>query len=268
MFWGATKFDQSHLYCKWDTINSQFKSSSNVCTNTITCGWGDDCSVTLAPTPAPTNEPTPAPTPVPTTMPSTAAEKAKNEYQISLVDNSIDVAFNDSRLDSEIMMTLNVTTANINELSNPIKVYDYDSCNDTEYGSSILGTSVSSGGIATDSNTNGLFSTVPVEVDLNTTDIVRFNNSVSYPGFFNARNESVVLQFCLKPTLGASTVYRNGVAEDTYISYTKIKVQIELDMAMNFSTAAVNIKEDAPTQSTEDAKVEYTCKSMPLRLIF
>ena len=83
-----------------------------------------------------------------------------------------------------------------------------------------------------------------------------------YPGFFNAQDESVILQFCLKPTLGSSEVYNatTGDAVQTYISYTKIKVQINLNMTMDFSSAAVSIKEDAPKQSTEEVTVDYTCE--------
>jgi hypothetical protein len=289
MFYQAKGFDQSHLYCNWGKISSNFKNAAEVCVGTISCGSGSDvCPPTPFPTPVPTHEPTPAPTPAPTPVPTheptpvpthtpttasptisptTEGEKARNEYQVSLIDDSIDVAFTDSRLDSEIMMKLNVTTENIFDLSNHTKVYDYDTCSTIAYDTSILDASVFVEDSVPDADTDGLFSTVPVKVDLNTTDVARFNNSASYPGLFNAHDESVILQFCLKPTLGSSEVFRNGVAEETYISYTKIKVQIELDMAMNFSTAAVKIEEDAPSESTKDANVDYTCKSMPC-LIF
>ena len=184
---------------------------------------------------------------------------AKNEYQISLIDESIDVAFNDSRINSEIVMNLNITTDNVSELSDPIKVFDYDTCKTKEYNSLMLSTFVAGDDNVTN---NGVFSTVPVGVNLNTTDIVSFNNSDVYPGFFNAQDESVILQFCLKPTLGSSEVYNatTGDAVQTYISYTKIKVQINLNMTMDFSSAAVSIKEDAPKQSTEEVTVDYTCE--------
>ena len=166
------------------------------------------------------------------------------------------MAFNNSRLGNEIMMNLNITTDNIDDLSNPIKVFDYDTCGTTEYGSAMLAASA----MLEANTTMGVFSSVPVEVNLNTTDIVSYNNSDTYPGFFNAEDESVVLQFCLKPTLGSSDVVRNGVVETSYISYTKIKVQIKLNMTMDFSTAAVTIKEDAPIQTTKDSSVDYTCE--------
>ena len=111
-----------------------------------------------------------------------------------------------------------------------------------------------------DASTNNVYSSVPIEVNLNTTDIVSYNNSATYPGFFNAEDESVVLQFCLKPTLGSSEVVRNGTVETSYISYTKIKVQIKLNMTMDFNTATVTIKEEAPTETTKDSSVKYTCK--------
>jgi hypothetical protein len=200
------------------------------------------------------------PTVSPTTSPTTAAVKAKNEYQISLIDDSINVVFNNSRLDKELMMDLNVTTGNVPELSDSIKVYDYESCSDTEYDSSMLTASALKGDAVTDASSDGVFSTVPVAIDLNTTDIASFNNSESNPGFFSARDESVVLQFCLKPTLGSIEVYdaEEGEEVETYISYTKIKVQIELDMTMNFDTATVTIKEDALEESTENVNVDYT----------
>ena len=119
-----------------------------------------------------------------------------------------------------------------------------------------------------DASTDDLFSAVPVEIDLNTIDIVSYNNSETYPGFFNTQDESVVLQFCLKPTLGSSEVERNGTVEQSYISYTKIKVQITLNMTMDFSTAAVDIKEDAPKDITTDSDVDYTCKLLIVHLLF
>ena len=201
------------------------------------------------------------PTAAPTTSPTTAAEKAKNAYQISLSNEAIDVAFNATRLNNEIMMNLNITTDNISGLSDPVKVFDYDSCNNTEYGPSMLGASVMKSASVPYADTDGVFSAVPLEVDLNTTDIMRFNDSTLYPDFFNAGDESVILQFCLKPTLGSSEVYRDGVAEQSYISYTKIKIVITLNTTMDFSTAAVTIEEEAPIQSTENATVEYKCKS-------
>ena len=111
-----------------------------------------------------------------------------------------------------------------------------------------------------DASTNNVYSSVPIEVNLNTTDIVSYNNSATYPGFFNAEDESVVLQFCLKPTLGSSEVVRNGTVETSYIAYTNIKVQIKLNMTMDFNTATVTIKEEAPTETAKDSSVEYTCK--------
>ena len=170
------------------------------------------------------------------------------------------MAFNNSRLGNEIKMNLNITTDNIMDLSNPIKVFDYDTCKNTEYGSVMLAASAKTNATLLDASTNDVYSTVPVEVNLNTTDIVSYNNSATYPGFFNAEDESVVLQFCLKPTLGSSEVVRNGTVETSYISYTKIKVQIKLNMTMDFSTAEVNIKEDAPIQTTKESSVDYTCE--------
>ena len=201
---------------------------------------------------------TTCPTPEPSVIaaPIAAAEKAKNAYQISLIKDSIDVAFNASRLDKEIMMNLNITTDNIDDLSNPIKVFDYVTCKDTEYPSAMLAALA----MLEANTTMGVFSSVPVEVNLNTTDIVSYNNSDKYPGFFNAEDESVVLQFCLKPTLGSIEVVRNGTKETSYISYTKIKVQIRLNMTMDFRTAEVSIKEDAPIETTKDSSVDYTCE--------
>ena len=181
---------------------------------------------------------------------------------ISLIGGSIDVAFNASRLDNEIMMNLNITTDFISDLSDPIKVFDYDTCRTTEYDSSMLGASAITNASVPDADTDGVFSAVPLAVDLNTTDIMRFNDSTLYPGFFNAQDEAVIIQFCMKPTVGSSEVYRDGVAEQSYISYTKIKVQITLNMTMDFSTAAVTIEEHAPTESTENVNVEYVCKSI------
>lgn len=153
-------------------------------------------------------------------------------------------------------MNLNITTDNVADLSDPIKVFDYDTCSTTEYDSTMLAASKMEA-----TTSMGVFSSVPVGVDLNTTDIVSYNNSAAYPGFFNAEDESVVLQFCLKPTLGSSDVERNGTVETSYISYTKIKVQIKLNMTMDFSTAAVTIEENAPIQTTKNSSVEYTsCK--------
>ena len=94
---------------------------------------------------------------------------SENDYQISLIDGSIDVAFNDSRFDKEIMMNLNITTGNIDDLSNPIKVFDYDTCNTTEYDSAMLVASAMTNFTVPDASTRDIFSAVPVEIDLNTT---------------------------------------------------------------------------------------------------
>ena len=246
MFNGATSFNQT-LNCEWQK-NPAFPNAYAVCTDTN----GANCSSgnTTCPTPEPSL------TAAPTAAPTATAEKAKNAYQISLIKDSIDVAFNASRLDKEIMMNLNITTDNIDDLSNPIKVFDYVTCKDTEYPSAMLAALA----MLEANTTMGVFSSVPVEVNLNTTDIVSYNNSDKYPGFFNAEDESVVLQFCLKPTLGSIEVVRNGTKETSYISYTKIKVQIRLNMTMDFRTAEVSIKEDAPIETTKDSSVEYTCE--------
>jgi len=168
------------------------------------------------------------------------------------------VAFTNSRSDSEIMMELNITTSNIHDLSDRIKVYDYDTCTDIEYDSTILNATSFTNDSVPDTETGNLFSAVPVKIDINTMDISNRTNSTLYPGFFNVQNDSVILQFCLKPTLGSVEVLKNGIATNSHIAYTKIKIQIKLGMSMDFTTAQVNIKEDAPSVSTEDTNVEYT----------
>ena len=102
---------------------------------------------------------------------------------------------------------------------------------------------------------------MPIAIGLNTTDVVSFNNNETHPTFFSAQNESVILQFFLKPTLGTTVVYSaEGQAMDTYISFTKIKIQIELDMSMSFNNAAVTIKEVSPDEYAKNSEVDYTCK--------
>ena len=257
MLFNAKALDQPSIFCNWQN-NHKFTDGHNVCYNS-NCGWLTTCPPAKA---SPTAALATVLAAAPTAAKRTATEeKTKNAYRISLSDESIDVASNAARHNNEIILRLNITTDNISELSNPVKVFDYKTCKTIEYGPSMLGASAITNASVPYADTDGVFSAVPIEVDLNTTDIMRYNASSKFPGFFNAQDESVILQFCLKPTLGSIEGYRDGVSEQSYISYAKIKIQLKLDMTMDFSTAAVKIEEEAPAGSTENASVEFTRKS-------
>ena len=107
---------------------------------------------------------------------------------------------------------------------------------------------------------DGIYAEVPVLVDINTTDIE--NISSGYPGYFNATNETVVLKFCVMSKLGESTIY-NSTSETnvtTAISYSKVKVQVEIDMKKGFDSASVSVKEESPEDVAEESKVDYERK--------
>jgi hypothetical protein len=60
MFYGATSFNQSHLYCNWQS-NPFLDLGTGVCGQTVDCGWGDEtCPPTNVPTPSPITASTPS----------------------------------------------------------------------------------------------------------------------------------------------------------------------------------------------------------------
>uniref|UniRef100_A0A7S3QIK2 BspA family leucine-rich repeat surface protein n=1 Tax=Chaetoceros debilis TaxID=122233 RepID=A0A7S3QIK2_9STRA len=65
MFNQAVAFNQPQTYCKLQQSNSKFHDGVNVCSGSISCGWGQtDCPATAPPTPFPTHAPTATPTSV------------------------------------------------------------------------------------------------------------------------------------------------------------------------------------------------------------
>ena len=107
---------------------------------------------------------------------------------------------------------------------------------------------------------DGIYAEVPVLVDINTTDIE--NISSGYPGYFNATNETVVLKFCVMSKLGESEMYNStsNTTIKTAISYSKVKVKVEIDMKKGFDSASVSVKEESPEDVAEESKVDYERK--------
>ena len=110
----------------------------------------------------------------------------------------------------------------------------------------------------------GFYAEVPVLVDVNTNDI---ENIVSeYPGYFTAVNDTVVLKFCVMSKLGESTIY-NSTSETnvtTAISYSKVKVQVEIDMKKGFESASVAVTEESPEEEVAESTVDYERKCIVL----
>ena len=107
---------------------------------------------------------------------------------------------------------------------------------------------------------DGIYAEVPVLVDINTTDIE--NISSGYPGYFNATNETVVLKFCVISKLGESTIYNSTSDTNvtTAISYSKVKVQVEIDMKKGFESTSVDVTEDSPEEKVAESTVDYERK--------
>ena len=112
---------------------------------------------------------------------------------------------------------------------------------------------------------DGIYAEVPVLVDINTTDIE--NISSGYPGYFNATNETVVLKFCVMSKLGESTIY-NSTSETnvtTAISYSKVKVQVEIDVEeKGFESASVAVTEESPEEEVAESTIDYERKCIVL----
>ena len=245
MFRGATSFNQPNIYCTWD--NNYFRGASDVCTLGSNCGWGQStCPLTPAPTPVPTPAPTPAPT-----------ISLANKYFIALVENSTVATFNETESDNEIMFNLKITNSNLDAFNgDSITVLNYETCSGEAFAESV----VSAVPDLANKTVDGIYAEVPVLVDINTTDIE--NISSGYPGYFNATNETVVLKFCVMSKLGESTIYNStsGTNVTTAISYSKVKVQVEIDMKKGFESASVDITEDSPEEEVAESTVDYERK--------
>ena len=247
MFDRATSFDQPSLYCNWQS-NSYFKYGSNVCTNGANCGWDQTtCPVTPAPTSTLTSAPTTAPT-----------ISLANKYFIALVENSTIATFNDTESANEIVFNLKITNSDLDGFNGEsVTVLDYETCSGEAYAESIVSAVPD---ISNKMIVDGIYAEVPVLVDINTTNIE--NISSVYPGYFNATNETVVLKFCVMSKLGESTMYNltSNTSITTAISYSKVKVQVEIDMKKGFESASVSVTEDNPEEEVAESTVDYERK--------
>jgi hypothetical protein len=107
MFEGATSFDQPLLYCNWQSKSEIFKASSNLCTATVTCGWGNNtCPTTAKPTPSPTI--TPSPTPAPGFSP-----QIDRSWDMNFLTN-ITVTNVANSLDAELSQSYNISNRAFN----------------------------------------------------------------------------------------------------------------------------------------------------------
>ena len=115
---------------------------------------------------------------------------------------------------------------------------------------------------------DGIYAEVPVLVNINTADIE--NISSSYPGYFTVEDERVFLRFCVKSELGKTTIYNvtSGINENTPISYSKVKVEVEIDMSKGFKTTSVAVEEEIPEEVATDTEIEYERKFTSKVLVF
>ena len=273
MFDGATSFNQTSIYCNWQS-NDDFKNDPNVCSNNgANCGWGQtstSCLGTPAPVPAPTSPPptTPAappttPSPPTTTLVPTISLATK--YFIALVENSTVARFNDTNSANEITFNLNITKSDLDGFNGEsVTVLEYDTCSGEAYAESV----VSAVPDIPNKMIDGIYAEVPILVDVNTTDIE--NISSVYPGYFNATNEeTAVLKFCVMSKLGESTIYNStsNTTIMTAISYSKVKVQVEIDMKKGFESVSVSVTEDNPKEEVAESTVDYERKWFSCNII-
>jgi hypothetical protein len=173
------------------------------------------------------------------------------------VEDSTVATFNDTDSDNEIKFNLNITNSNLNDFNGEsITVLNYETCSGESFAQSV----VSAVPDLTNKMIDGIYAEVPVLVDINTTDIENIGSE--YPGYFTAGNDTVVLKFCVMSKLGESMIY-NSTSETyvtTPISYSKVKVQVEIDMKKGFESASVAVTEDSPEEEIEESTVDYERK--------
>ena len=173
------------------------------------------------------------------------------------MENSTVATFNDTDSANEIVFNLNITYSDLNDFNNEsITVLDYETCSGDAYAESV----VSARPDKSNKVLNGIYAEVPVLVDINTTDIT--NISSDYGGYFNATNETVVLKFCVMSKLGVSEMYNktSNTTIKTAISYSKVKVKVEIDMTKGFESTSVSVTEDSPEDVAKESKVDYERK--------
>ena len=111
---------------------------------------------------------------------------------------------------------------------------------------------------------DGPYATFPVAIDINTTDIGQYDGRPDYPGYFtrNTTLNTVTIKFCVKPELGnvLGVTDQNGNPVISSISYTKIKLIIDIDMEQGFDTASITVVEDTPYQGNQSVQIDYDCK--------
>jgi len=178
------------------------------------------------------------------------------------VENSTVATFNDTDSDNEIMFNLKITDNNLDDFDDEsITVLDYGTCSGEPYAEESVVSAVPD---LANKAIDGIYAEVPVLVDVNTNDIENIGSE--YPGYFTAVNDTVVLKFCVMSKLGESTIY-NSTSETnvtTAISYSKVKVQVEIDMKKGFESASVDVTEDSPEEKVAESTVDYERKYIVL----
>jgi len=170
------------------------------------------------------------------------------------MENSTVATFNDTDSANEIVFNLNITSSNLEDFKDEsITVLNYDTCSGDAYAESV----VSAKPDKDKTVSNGIYAEVPVLVDINTTDITSISSD--YEGYFNATNETVVLKFCVMSKLGKSDMYNttSNTTISTAISYSKVKVKVEIDMTKGFESTKVSVKEESPEAVAKESKVDY-----------
>ena len=198
----------------------------------------------------------------PSAAPSLRLSPIASAYIIEAVEGGTDVAFNSTRAASEVITRLRVSRGNIGELVDPIKIHDFESCGDFSFDQVAIAATANFDFMAID----GPYATFPVAIDLNTTDINKYQGRADYPGFFatNAANNTATIKFCLKPELGTTAqgvlTDQDGNPATSSISYTKIKFMININMEQGFDTANITVAEEAPEEENQSAEIDYECK--------
>ena len=183
-------------------------------------------------------------------------------YLIDFVHGSTNIAFNTSREANEVITFIKVSKDNLIELVDPINIHDFETCGDFNFDEiAISATANITGGAVT---IDGPYATFPVAIDINTTDIGQYDGRPDYPGYFtrNTTLNTVTIKFCVKPELGnvLGVTDQNGNPVISSISYTKIKLIIDIDMEQGFDTASITVVEDTPYQGNQSVQIDYDCK--------
>jgi hypothetical protein len=190
----------------------------------------------------------------------------KDIYSMSLVQDSVVVAFDTLSKDNEIIFDLKIS----NQIdptvhSDKSTVLDHANCTETIDEKFISANTDKTNTFLNDMNSN--FVNVPVLVDVKTD---MFNESDIPNGYYStiAESNEVQLKFCVMTELGQSDIIKLDANGDelppdetstSSISYTKVKFDIKINMETGFTTD-LKIEEKSASTASDSVKIAYTCK--------